>query len=100
MTKKIVHVNEYVKDDGTYVREHYRGLPSGAENYLSENTPDEAVQTLYGGISEDVQFEKQAAPEQAIQEAGWQIGEIIAKAIWAIADAPYASAEMSEQNNF
>ena len=100
MTKKIVHVNEYVKDDGTYVREHYRGLPSGAENYLSENTPDEAVQTLHGGISEDVQFEKQAAPEQAIQEAGWQIGEIIAKAILATADAPYASAEMPGQNNF
>lgn len=100
MTKKIVHVNEYVKDDGTYVREHYRGLPSGAENYLSENTPDEAVQTLYGGISEDVQFEKKAAPEQAIQEAGWQIGEIIAKAILATADAPYASAEMPGQNNF
>lgn len=99
MTKKIVHVNEYVKDDGTYVREHYRGLPSNSENYIAENT-DEAVKTLYGGISEDVQFEKQAAPEQAIQEAGWQIGEIIAKAILATADAPYASAEMPGQNNF
>ncbi len=88
-----------MKDDGTYVREHYRGLPSNSENYIAENT-DEAVKTLYGGISEDIPFEKQAAPEQLIPAAGRQIGEIIAKAILATADAPYASAEMPGQNNF
>lgn len=98
MTKKIVHVNEYVKDDGTYVREHYRGLPSGAENYLSENTPDEAVQTLYGGISEDVQFEKQAAPEQLIPPAGSQIGEIMARTLFAAADVLDSSGQIQEQN--
>ena len=25
MTDKLVHVNPYVKDDGTKVKEHYRG---------------------------------------------------------------------------
>lgn len=87
-----------MKDDGTYVREHYRGLPSGAENYLSENTPDEAVQTLYGGISEDVQFEKQAAPEQLIPAAGSQIGEIMARTLFAAADVLDSSGQSQEQN--
>ena len=98
MTKKIVHVNEYVKDDGTYVREHYRGLPSGAENYLSENTPDEAVKTLYGGISEDIPFEKQAAPEQLIPAAGRQIGDIMARTLFAAADVLDSSGQSQEQN--
>lgn len=98
MTKKIVHVNEYVKDDGTYVREHYRGLPSGSENYISENTPDEAIQTLYGGISEDVPFEKQAAPEQLIPAAGSQIGDIIARTLFAAADVLDSSGQVQKQN--
>ena len=98
MTKRIVHVNEYVKDDGTYVKEHYKGLPSGSENYISENTPDEAIQTLYGGISEDVPFEKQAAPEQLIPAAGSQIGDIIARTLFAAADVLDSSGQVQEQN--
>lgn len=52
MTDKIVHVDSYVKDDGTQVKEHYRGAPSNtlsAENtileghvsvdYIPENIP-------------------------------------------------------------
>ena len=97
MTKKIVHVNEYVKDDGTYVREHYRGLPSNSENYIAENT-DEAVETLYGGISEDIPFEKQAAPEQLIPAAGRQIGEIMARTLFAAADVLDSSGQVQEQN--
>ena len=97
MTKKIVHVNEYVKDDGTYVREHYRGLPSNSENYIAENT-DEAVKTLYGGISEDIPFEKQAAPEQLIPPAGSQIGEIMARTLFAAADVLDSSGQIQEQN--
>ncbi len=97
MTKKIVHVNEYVKDDGTYVREHYRGLPSNSENYIAENT-DEAVKTLYGGISEDIPFEKQAAQEQLIPPAGSQIGEIMARTLFAAADVLDSSGQVQEQN--
>ena len=97
MTKKIVHVNEYVKDDGTYVREHYRGLPSNSENYIAENT-DEAIKTLYGGISEDIPFEKQAAPEQLIPAAGSQIGEIMARTLFAAADVLDSSGQVQEQN--
>ena len=97
MTKKIVHVNEYVKDDGTYVREHYRGLPSNSENYIAENT-DEAVKTLYGGISEDIPFEKQAAQEQLIPPAGSQIGEIMARTRFAAADVLDSSGQVQEQN--
>lgn len=90
-------MNEYVKDDGTYVREHYRGLPSNSENYIAENT-DEAVKTLYGGISEDIPFEKQAAPEQLIPAAGRQIGEIMARTLFAAADVLDSSGQVQEQN--
>ena len=35
-----VHVRAYVKDDGTHVKEHYRGLPDGMSNTNSNLEPD------------------------------------------------------------
>lgn len=47
MTDKIVHVDAYVKDDGTQVKEHYRGAPSNTETLSAEKT------ILEGNVSVD-----------------------------------------------
>lgn len=41
MTEKLVHVNSYTKDDGTHVKEHYRGglVRSAAEQEPKEERP-------------------------------------------------------------
>ncbi len=47
MSEKLIHVNAYVKQDGTQVREHYRGGGSNQEaNTFTEGT------VLQGGVSE------------------------------------------------
>ena len=97
MANKPVHVNEYVKDDGTYVREHYRGLPSsgGGDWILEGETPaqtsgedipfklrpaeETSAQTLFGGVAENAEMTFDPVVEAVMQslynlifEAGFQ----------------------------
>lgn len=97
MANKPVHVNEYVKDDGTYVREHYRGLPSsgGGDGILEGETPaqtsgedipfklrpaeETSAQTLFGGVAENAEMTFDPVVEAVMQslynlifEAGFQ----------------------------
>lgn len=47
MTNKIIHVNSYVKDDGTEVKEHYRGATSNTDYNSAESN------ILKGNVSID-----------------------------------------------
>ncbi len=47
-----VHVRAYVKDDGTHVKEHYRGLPDGMSNTNSNLEPDATL--LKGSIEKNI----------------------------------------------
>ena len=97
MANKPVHVNEYVKDDGTYVREHYRGLPSsGGGDWILEGetlaqtsgedipfklrpAEETSAQTLFGGVAENAEMTFDPVVEAVMQslynlifEAGFQ----------------------------
>ena len=45
-----VHVRAYVKDDGTHVKEHYRGLPDG----MSDDDQPSAKTQLNGGVEKNI----------------------------------------------
>ena len=47
-----VHVRAYVKDDGTKVKEHYRGLPDGMSDASTETDNDNTI--LYGKIEKSL----------------------------------------------
>ncbi len=61
MSDKLVHVKAYTKDDGTKVKEHYRG----GEQSLQDN---ETAPLLVGGVSEDVYY--LSGTDNELPEAG------------------------------
>lgn len=68
MTDKTVHVKSYVKDDGTKVREHYRGVGSNtAENDVSDNMGQEEYN--YSNPFEiGISIDEQITPQEDLPE--------------------------------
>jgi len=60
--RDLVHVNSYVKDDGTQVREHYRGAPGSGETPVDiamelqtqDNSGQDALQSQSSNIDETI----------------------------------------------
>ncbi len=82
MNRKRVHVNAYVKDDGTHVKEHYRGAPSANPEVNEEDDYNQSdnneIKTLYGGVSRIENFEKKADFDEISEsESKSKLGNII-----------------------